>query len=87
MNAHRRTRMWILTAMMVLNSIVGAAGQDRTAEESERSRTAIAGSWLQTITLPGGQSFNTLVTCGEDGALVLTNQGSVTTGRSRSRIP
>jgi hypothetical protein len=79
MNAHRRTRMW-LTAMMVLTtSIVGAASQDRTAEESERSRPTITGSWLVTITFTGG-SFKTLETYGEDGALVLNSQGSVITG-------
>jgi hypothetical protein len=81
MNADKRARMWILTAMMVLTtSIVGAAGQDRTAEESERSRPTITGSWLETITLPGGQSFKTLGTYGEDGALVVNSQGSVITG-------
>jgi hypothetical protein len=81
MNTERRARMWILTATMVLTtSIVGAAGQDRTAEESERSRAAITGTWLETINLPGGQSFNVLETYGADGALVASAQGSVITG-------
>jgi hypothetical protein len=83
MNADRRARMWILTAMMMMvvtTVIVGAADHDRTGEESERSRAAITGSWLVTITLPGGQSFNTLQTYGEDGALIVSSQGSVITG-------
>ena len=59
----RELRKLIPTPLLPLAvSIVGSASQERAAEESERSRPAITGSWLETFTPAGGSPFMALDT-------------------------
>jgi hypothetical protein len=81
MDSKRSARVWIVTALMALTTtVIGAADQDRGAEEPWRSGPTITGSWLETITPNGGSPFSALDTYGEDGVWISSAQGGVITG-------
>lgn len=81
MQTNSSARVWIVSAAMALTTtMVGTASQNRAAEESERSRPAITGSWMVTVTPAGGSPFSALETYGEGGALVANTQGGVIMG-------
>ncbi len=44
-----------------------------------RQKKALAGSWLLTVSVTGGQSFKSLSTFTEDGNVIFTDQGDVIT--------
>ena len=81
MHTKRSARVWIVTTLMALTTtVIGAADQDRGAEEPGRSGPAITGSWLETITPNGGSPFRALDTYGDDGVWISSAQGGVITG-------
>ena len=55
----------------------GAAGDRQQAELSQGGKAALAGSWIETTSIPGGSPFAGLQTFGADGSLVSSFQGSV----------
>jgi hypothetical protein len=48
-------------------------------EISAKKAKAIVGSWLDTVTVAGGQTFKSLSTYAEDGGVVFNDQGTVIT--------
>ena len=58
------------------------AGQERSPAASVgilAGQKAIVGSWLDTVTVTGGQTFKSLSTYADDGGCVFNDQGSVVT--------
>jgi hypothetical protein len=66
---------------MVLTATVSSmAGQERAIDNSEHGRSAIVGSWMETVTLSNGFSFKLLYSYDDSGVLIASAQGSVITG-------
>jgi hypothetical protein len=80
MQMNSSARVWIVSAMVLMTTMVGTASQDRAAGEFERNWPAITGSWAETVTPTGGSPFRTLWTYGAGGDAVGSSQGNVTTG-------
>lgn len=80
MQMQSSARVWIVGAMVLMTTMVGAASQDGASGKLERSRPAITGGWAETVTPTGGSPFRTLWTYGEGGDAVGSSQGNVTTG-------
>jgi hypothetical protein len=55
------------------------ASQSGLLDILARQKKAIAGSWLDTVTVAGGATFKSLSTFTEDGGVIFTDQGDVIT--------
>ena len=82
----------LIAGLMIISPTIGEARHDNAAKPQEtqagqrgapdvstRNRTALVGSWLETVSVSGGPTFKSLVTYTEDGAVVGSDQGSVIT--------
>jgi hypothetical protein len=78
MEGRSAVRGFVLAGVMLMTVVpAGRASEREPPEQSEAGMAAIAGSWIETTSFPGGVPFSGLVTFGADGSLVSGYQGSV----------